>query len=344
MTSRTFILNILIFFIGCAEPYPVEVDGKSFLVVDGSITNHPGPHSVKLSLSTVFADELNGGHFLPIEGAQVSVVDNEGNRFELEDVGRGIYQTRPEVQGVIGRAYSIQILTDDEKYYQSVEEVLQEPVRIDSVYFKRTKKDDINQYGNVEQQGRIQYYIDFTIEEGSYLRWDWESTFQFKNPDDPFNSNQLCYVNESSTQFVKLLDGTHFSERLVQNEELVDIGIDWRYNFEHSLNVKQYSMSEEAYQFWELIRKQLKQIGTIFDPTPGRIIGNVHNMNDPDEPVLGYFGAYGLTEKRVFVEAAEIGKLIQVLEVCTTDPPGAAYCDDCTEYPGAYLQKPSWWK
>ncbi len=41
--------------------------------------------------------------------------------------------------------------------------------------------------------------------------------------------------------------------------------------------------------------------GTLFDPTPTAIPGNIYCIDNPEEPVLGYFEASGVSTRRVFI-------------------------------------------
>ena len=56
----------------------------------------------------------------------------------------------------------------------------------------------------------------------------------------------------------------------------------------YSINVKQYALSHEAYLFFEKIKKNTEQLGSIFDPQPSELQGNIHCITNPAETVVGY--------------------------------------------------------
>ena len=60
----------------------------------------------------------------------------------------------------------------------------------------------------------------------------------------------------------------------------------------YSILVKQHSISKEEYDFWNNI-KQVNEAGDdIFGKQPYMVDGNIHNISNPDEKVLGYFQVY----------------------------------------------------
>ena len=69
----------------------------------------------------------------------------------------------------------------------------------------------------------------------------------------------------------------------------------------YSLLVKQLSIPKDAINFWDALRQQNIDQGNLYSQQPFQIRGNVRNINNPDEVVLGYFTVAGITEKRIFV-------------------------------------------
>ena len=68
----------------------------------------------------------------------------------------------------------------------------------------------------------------------------------------------------------------------------------------YSINVKQYVMDSVGYAFFRLLKRNTEETGSIFDPQPGNLKGNLVNLNDPNEMVVGYIGAGSSTEKREY--------------------------------------------
>jgi hypothetical protein len=47
-------------------------------------------------------------------------------------------------------------------------------------------------------------------------------------------------------------------------------------------------------------------LGTLYDPIPGKDEGNLYCESDPSEPVIGFFSASTVTEKRIYISRQEL--------------------------------------
>ena len=74
----------------------------------------------------------------------------------------------------------------------------------------------------------------------------------------------------------------------------------------YSLLVRQFALTKEAYDYWEQIRKNTENIGTLFDPQPTSVTGNLKNTTNPAEPVLGFFSVQTVAEKRIFISRDQL--------------------------------------
>jgi hypothetical protein len=74
----------------------------------------------------------------------------------------------------------------------------------------------------------------------------------------------------------------------------------------YSIMVKQYSLSREAYEFLEVMKKNSELTGSIFDAQPAVLYGNIHNVNRPDELVVGFMTICPIREKRIFIHKREV--------------------------------------
>jgi hypothetical protein len=69
------------------------------------------------------------------------------------------------------------------------------------------------------------------------------------------------------------------------------------------VEIRQLSLSREAYQFWQRFAEQQNRTGSIFDPLPATIAGNITNADDENDQALGFFGASAISRKRITIAA-----------------------------------------
>ncbi|MGH2644298.1 MAG: DUF4249 family protein, partial [Chitinophagaceae bacterium] len=74
----------------------------------------------------------------------------------------------------------------------------------------------------------------------------------------------------------------------------------------YSILVKVYSTSKPEYQFWNLLMKNTENTGSLFDPQPSTITGNIQCLSNPAEPVIGYVGVGIPAEKRIWINNSEL--------------------------------------
>ena len=65
------------------------------------------------------------------------------------------------------------------------------------------------------------------------------------------------------------------------------------------MRVEQLSLTEESHDFLALLRSQTVDLGETFGVAPAPIIGNLSNIEDPSEIVLGYFGASSVESRQI---------------------------------------------
>ena len=98
--------------------------------------------------------------------------------------------------------------------------------------------------------------------------------------------------------------------------------------------MKQYSISQNAYRFLRLVKQQAEISGSIFDPPPATLRGNMLSLDNPDEVVLGYFIAAGETSERIYVDRNDL----------TFKQNPAIIQDDCRLIPGSFVDPPADWR
>ena len=89
-------------------------------------------------------------------------------------------------------------------------------------------------------------------------------------------------------------------------------------------------MSREAFNFNERIATLAEINGEIFDSPPLSVGGNLFNIENPDEDVVGFFGAYSVQKRDIFIDK----NMLSFVQ------PFPRPCGDCRIRAGAQLEIP----
>ena len=312
MITRLMSLAIFLAMTSCIDEYWPEITKyQNIIVVDGKITSDPGPYTVQLSFST----DVNLPQLHPYASCLVSIHDDEGNFELLEEYQEGIYKTSPSgLQGIVGRSYRIHIETPDGQEYDSEFEELLEPVEIESVYAVIETREDTSTNHDLEG---YQFYINThpVSNDSSYFLWQLEYTYKYKTDfriNYMFDGRMHFVMNTDTLRRCWLTDRVHeifttstagLTEPAITKFPLHYVSTETRaLTIRYSLMVRQYTMSEPAYRYWNSLYEQEAGQGGLYSKQPYQINGNIVNKAQPDQPVLGYFLVAGIREKRIYVD------------------------------------------
>jgi hypothetical protein len=78
---------------------------------------------------------------------------------------------------------------------------------------------------------------------------------------------------------------------------------------EYSIFIKQYSISDNEFGFWNNLKRVNESVGDIFALQPFPVISNIRNINEPEERILGFFQVSAVKQKRIFIPFSEVVRL-----------------------------------
>jgi hypothetical protein len=283
----------------CIEPFTPEIpDYENILVVDGMITDELKPNLVKISRSFSYG-EYNPE---PEMGALVSVMDDAGGNFYLEELEPGHYYTdEDEFAGEPGRAYQLHFTLSDGKEYVSDYVILKKAPPVESLEAYYTQKETADPDHFIDG---VQVYLNTSDPQNQtrYYRWEWEETWEYTVPMRIPDANiYRCWRSDLSRTILVANTGQLTSDRIIDFPVHFISAESNRLRILYSILVKQYALSQPAYDFWKMHEDQGENAGTLFDPIPTEIPGNIYNPDDPEEPVLGFFEASGTSSMRIFI-------------------------------------------
>ena len=297
----------------CVTPYEPELDeSQEVLVISGMITDHSGLHELTISRSSSYRlPEFQG-----LEQCVVTVTNQDGDMIVYTDAGEGIYEADvPDDFLDVGDAASLYVMTPDQREYQSSYDTIRACPELDSIYWElgtlETPDPEFNRPG-------IQFYLDMTGEDtdSRNVIWRVQETWEYWASligthimygwgySEEFRSNVL-YTCWKSYPLDQIYTG---STRNLSKNELLRVPLNFvsnetdRLSVTYSLTVQQQSLSVESYDYWQRMNDQAAESGGMYEKQPASVQGNIYNMNNPDDVVLGCFYASQVKEQRIFVK------------------------------------------
>ncbi|MDZ4716548.1 MAG: DUF4249 domain-containing protein [Cytophagales bacterium] len=285
------------------------------LVIDGLVTDAPGPYTVSISRGIPVDGSLHRATMVP--RARVQIMDNTGTTDVLTETEVGTYVT-DSLQGMMGRTYRLIVTMPDGNRYESTPEQIVPAGTIDSIYFdyeQSLKKDS-----NVELQG-FNVYINATAAPGGSrrLRWRFNGTYKVitnpallmvGNPPAPLACSIFCvcctcWVSESEESPLLVNQSFIGSNRLnrvfVRYIPINEITFNEKYRVE----ITQMEVSQKVYDFLSAVRRQADNDASLFQPPFFELKGNVTATNH-ENPVVGMFTAAALTKRHRYIYRTDI--------------------------------------
>ncbi len=310
------VLVIVVTSLSCIEKFePESKDFESVLVVDGFISNANQAYTVRLSSTA----PLGSKGVIPESGALVSVADGNGNSFVFSEVSPGQYESDPALFiGNVGEIYSLCIERSDGREYKSDEIALKRSPPIDSIYYKRDQR--LADSTGILLDG-IRLMVDSHDPEGKtrFYKYEWIETYEIRVPYPDIQLGypvQFCYNSDTSKNIIVTSTKTLVEDRVSEFEVNYVNTVSYKLRTMYSILVRQYALEEKTFKYLTELQRTSETLGTLFDPLPYELRGNVRNVVDLDEPVLGYFDAGAPSEFRLFVSAEELADLVYPILGC----------------------------
>ena len=351
------LLIILAFSKACISPYDLKSEAGEFLVVvDGKITQEPIRHELHLTRSNA----TGSGDFNPITGARITLFDETGNSENYIEEGNGLYFIEGSTfDRRSGESYFIEIELSNKRIYRSIPQVMPEAVRPDKLTAKVESQQELYNLSNTIEVFYLNLYIDTPVlKDGKefYYIWRMDHVFSFPeiscppppDPQGPPPTPKTCYVwRDHKSDEIKIFSGKGINEGMLEQFKMASIRIDstWEYANKHFYNVAQHSITKEAYKYWETVKQVSQSTGSIFDTPPGPVPGNLYNVNDPEERILGFFEVSAVDTIRTYTFAEDL-EPIGIEDRCYTINyyriPHPACCN-CLILYGSKTERPGFW-
>lgn len=303
--KRFFILTTIASFwiYSCRKPYSPSVisSEQSFLVVEGNLNVAADSTTIRLTRTFKLDDTAR---LVAENNAQLLIEGADNSIKTLIGVGNGYY-TSPNLNLITGNDYRLRIITSEGKEYLSD-------------YIKAKVTPDIDSVGWDRDNEGVHVYVNTGDPSGNskYYRWEYEETWEiasyyysllvYENGNIrtrviPAEDVSRCWKSNRSSQLI-LASTTNLTQDVIYKKPMTLISAaSERLQVRYSILVRQYSLEKDAYSFYELMKKNTEELGSIFGSQPSEIRGNIRNTNDPSEIVIGYITVSEEKKKRIFI-------------------------------------------
>jgi len=278
---------------------PEVEEFRDYIAVDGLITDQNNSYKIEISRTSPLGTKFSAN---PIKGCSVRITDDLGNQYFLKEKKTGTYMSDSlTFRGVVGRKYVLHIKAAGLNYESYPMEMKPVPP-IDSLYAEVI-------YNDTYQLGKIvpgyQVYVDSHDPENKcrYYRWDFTETWEFRLPYTYETIvNRICWKEVNSNKiFVE--NTSSLTEDRVSKYPLNFITTETnRLKVKYSLLLRQFSLNEDEYNYWEKLERITEEVGSLYDIVPMSIESNIYCTDSPSEKVLGYFSVSSVTSKRMFIK------------------------------------------
>lgn len=332
-----FLFFSLLLF-SCVEVYDIRYNlNADVLTVDGFVTNERGL-TVNLRLSRSTGRDY---YSQPLRDCVVEVKVGGGSVMTLKEFSSGVYVAPASFQGQVGQTYQLHFKTPEGKVYESATERLSAAPPIAKLYHQFNQNGFLNQTGKQVTYSALEVYADFNDpkDEQNYYLWRWMdfeeqgicATCEGGKLDSKtflcvpernsritydYRCDNACweiyYSNDVNVFSDIYTNGRTVTARQVAKIPFYSTGAGFG-NQAALVEIQQYSISANAYEYYKLLSDQTQNTGNLTDTPPAAIIGNVRNVNDATEKVVGFFGATGVSKSRIFIDKRQYNTAFKYL-------------------------------
>jgi len=283
------------------------------LVIFGRLTDGLDGNSVSVSITAQFDRPP-----IPVSAAEVVVYDEAGNSERFNETSEdGTYSSSAMMlDRSPGNKFYLEVCIPNGEMYRSEMQTMPEKAGSDSIYFNVDTETFFTSNNIPVSRTTIEVFLDSEISRNEtdqvFLRWEVEEVYSIQEVILPANKFPLwswktCYItNPVDAQKFFLFDGTE-----LQNDRLVGLNIanrplDGTFAANHYFNVIRYSLSFEAFDYWNKVSQLTDRVGSIFDSPPATLPSNIVNTENSNEVVFGYFEVAATDTSRFLVTKNDI--------------------------------------
>lgn len=318
--SMVFTLVLLsILFFNCTDPVEPEFEFKEGLVfVEGFASTSIGGSYVVINKS-ISEFGVNKTKFE--EGATVSFENTStGQSIDLIEQ-EGVYVPPLEFKAAIGDQWELHIVLVDGTQIQSSKELVLEPVGISEINANYKPELRFNEGSGMFEPGHsISVTFDDPANQENFYYWSFrsfENLIVCETCDNGILRNGECietsvgtppyfnYVCETDCwrirfpEDVNIFDDTFSNGQTTTDLAVANVPLYTKENM--VVELQQFSLTPAAYEYYQILKDIVDNNSGFNAPPPAALVGNLVNVNDSEDFVLGRFTAAASSTASIFI-------------------------------------------
>jgi hypothetical protein len=318
MKNTLIIILALLLLSACQEVISPDIEKtESSLAVEGMISTRPDRNRVTVSTTNPFNEPF---YMKRVNGLKVYVIDNQGNRInftERNNIGEYITDNDTASLAKIGNTYTLFIESQDGSIYKSTPQTVNECPEIDVINLEQGEENILTENSNGEtvelNSDGIFIYANTRgiLPDKNFYLYRWYAYIEqhaiVSRPGEvsyiiyKYTPLPYRYISVISTGNADEFDWKYLKKNkfvFVPEDTYLDFiadtprGATLASYFDGLLWAsEQFSLSEDAYNFWKQAESQLNASNKLFAPVSSQINGNLSCVNYPDKKIYGVFYA-----------------------------------------------------
>ncbi|MGC3945059.1 MAG: DUF4249 domain-containing protein [Chryseolinea sp.] len=270
------LLVVTVALSACEKTVMLDISqSQTRVIIEGLVANVPGYQYVKVTRSSGFYET---GASPRVQNASVTVTDDAGNRYDfIHNPGGdadsvGYYRPAIPFVGIVGRNYHLEVLVDEQVY--EANDMLTPVTKIDSL----TSRINEDERDDPDKAGKFYEVLMFAKEPQSTTDY-----YLFK-----------FYRNDSLTVYTDT--DIYYADDELLGENIDGVPSPVYYAPGDRARVEMYSLSRDAYVFYNDLQRLLTNDGGLFGQPPSNSRTNLSNG------ALGFFQASSVDLNELLVE------------------------------------------
>lgn len=354
----------------CVDPIAFDSQAPAgIIILDGSITTDEGPYTI--TMTSGLALDLDSTASAPVTGASIVLHSDKDQDEPFVESKPGVYQTGGVIKGTIGNTYYISMTMPDGATFESQPETIMPSGHVEKINYRFEARTVEKSFGKVPADV-FNVFVDATApasETGktSFVRWRFTGSYVVEtHPElhvrwlqgmsyflDPFpcsgwvvdpalGGGKLrqaeecqccrCWITQHEPS-PKLSDNELVEGGQYRNLKVGEVPISRRTFFEkYKVTVDQMTISQNAFDFLKVIRAQKDGSSNLFQPPPGKIVGNIKAVNATYQ-IVGLFWGASINTESIYISKTDLPYILA--QDVVTFP--------CTYYGNSTNVKPADW-